>query len=201
MELDRIFIFYRDYQEFLQHTYISCLLLKLDSPQIINQRNDRKIGDVKWFFPSEIDYTKTLVGSREFITDVVNQYGLKIYPESDKISTYIKFEVLSKENIRFGRKYVMIIQFHPNSEYKYSLLTYRSGFRKKKEQPLLESFHNFEELEKKTKMRMRTRFNHDYCAVYIDTDFPFTTWIKKKKYPIHEPTRENNGDIQLSLPY
>lgn len=202
-ELERVFVFYRDYPEYKQHTYISCYLTKLDSERQFDHKANIKIGEIKWFDPNEIDYKNTLVGSREFISDILDIYNYKVNPLSDKVTTYISFEVLNRNEFskidRFGRKYNLIIQYHPNSIDKYSLITYRRGINKRGKN-LLEKFSNFEELEKKAKDRIRTRFYHGYTAIKIENDFPFKDWIMKKKYPYTQKVGIDFNGIQLNLP-
>lgn len=85
--LDRVYTVIRDYPEFRQQTFVTCYQCELLSDKKYETKPDSKVGEVRWFNFNEVDYLKTLVGSREFIVDVATRLSVHIERFWDKTTS------------------------------------------------------------------------------------------------------------------
>lgn len=203
--LERVYVVVREYPSFKQETIITCYECRLLETERQEVRFDAKIDDVKWSDLNDVDYIKTLAGSREFLVDLTKRIGIKIDPGIEKRTSNAQFRVpLNTEDKsktvkkRKGRRYTVSLQIDADVK-NYYLITYRGGVFRLGWEPKIEIFDNNESLMDKAKDRISTRFHHGYILARYDDDFPLIEWIKKRKYPI--VLEEGSQDsIQLMLP-
>ncbi len=189
--LDIIYSVIRNYPDYRQETFISCYECKLVSSEKIDTKPDNKIGETRWFNLDQVDYFKTLVGSREFLFFLARKHGIKI-DSTQKTLSYALFQVPPKGGLikksgetRRGREYVVNIQLEPDLS-NYYLVTYRRGmWHRKWQKPNIEEFPDNDQMIQRTKERVRKRFYHGYNLIDYDNDFPIIEWIRSRGYPIN----------------
>jgi len=202
--LDIIYSMVRNYPDYKQETFISCYECELVSSEKSDTKPDNKIAEVQWLSLDQVDYFKTLVGSREFLFFLARKHGIKI-DSAQKTISYALFQVppegeLGKKTIekRRGREYIVNIQLEPDLS-NYYLVTYRRGMRHRNWQPLIEEFSDNDHMIRKAKERVATRFQHGYHLIGYDDDFPIIEWIRSKGYPI-QLSKPKSTPTQLLLP-
>jgi 8-oxo-dGTP pyrophosphatase MutT (NUDIX family) len=196
--LDIVYTFVRDYPEYKQETVISCFECELLSTDRVQTKPDRKIEDVRWFRLDEIEYFKTLVGSREFLFFLAKKHKIRIETTVKKTISHASFQVPLDAEKRKGREYIVNIQLDPDLT-SYYLVTFRRGINRRNWRPMIEGFVDNDSMIKTAKKRVSTRFHHGYFLVDYDDDFPIINWIKEKGYPIQLENKKT--PFQMTLPY
>ncbi len=184
-QIERYFSYIRQYPDVQLKVTLICYLCKLKSEERSAVKLDKKVGESKWFALENIDFRKTLQGSREFLIEVSNILNIEFRPNFEKCTYLVKFIVPPESpsaNSRLGLKYSLTIQFNTNNS-QYYLISWRGGEIHFSEQLMVEEFTSYTEMISKAKKRIRDRHYHGYYLCYYDEDFPLLNWINQRKFP------------------
>ena len=159
------------YEGFRQHTVIFCYECNaLERPKGQIPR-DRKIKEVNWFALDEIDFSRVLAGSREFIWHVAQKYPVELAKHASKIAYASFVRVEPDKNIH--RFYSIVLQIDPAAERPYILTTRRGRLGLHGTgTPMLEFFSSDKEFRSRLLYHLKRRHQHGYALTNCSDNFP-----------------------------
>lgn len=168
-----------EYQDFIQHTFVYCYECKLQHRSPKNT-SDHKIKEFQWFDVEDIDFSRTLPGSREFIWYIARKHSidLKTYAPNIAYATFTRIEP-SKNMAKY---YSIVLQISPQAERPYIVTTRhgRLGWRGTGK-PFVQEFASDREARDEIIRRLKDRRSHRYALTDYSDNFPFRAFLEE--YP------------------
>jgi len=181
-----------EYERFKQHTVVLCYECKVREAGKQQVSENHKIKDLRWFKFDEIDFSRVLPGSREFIWHLAQKHSIELAVHTPMVA-YASFTLVDpSKNMR--KFYSIALQINPAAEYPY-VLTTKSGRlgQLASGRPMIEFFSSDKEARAEILKCLKARRMRGYVVNEYSGNFPFRSFL--------ETFAEAQDSIrQLSLP-
>lgn len=184
----------REYPDYLMNVNLLAYHCQLKNSERDQVTNDPKISELDWHSIFDIDYSKMLPESREFLWMICEKKGLKVGGANTK-TAHMQFEYV---DLPRHRKFYNISIDITSTEYsKYRLVRawgkinrIRMGFRE-------EQFTYFTDLKKRLIAVGNERIRHGYFVTYFTDNFPLKSWVKIQENRGHFQNKRENKQLEI----
>jgi 8-oxo-dGTP diphosphatase len=165
------------YESFTQHTVIYCYECKVRERSEGEAPEDHKIKEVRWFAFDEIDFSRVLPGSREFIWQVGKQHSIDLSGFKPTVAYAYLTHIEPSKNI--NRFYSIVLQIDPGAEYPYIVTTRRGRLGSEGPgRPMVERFVSDNEARSEILRRLKRRRQHKYLLNDYSDNFPLKDFLE-----------------------
>ena len=170
---------YWEYEQFFLKTNLMCFECRIIEDRSRFSTNDAKIKETRWWKVGDIDFSRVLPGSREFIWWIAEKNSIKLKPrQADVLSAYLRFECIDqKRNHKKFYNVAINIRKEISPHYEATRSWGRIDFPSKGN--IREVFRSDPELRKYLLPIFDKRITHGYLVRDYSTNFPFRTWLDK----------------------
>jgi ADP-ribose pyrophosphatase YjhB (NUDIX family)/predicted DNA-binding WGR domain protein len=165
------------YEGFIQYTVIYCYECRVRGRSQEEAPDDHKIKEVKWFEFDEIDFSRVLPGSREFIWHIAKKHSIDLAGYKPKIAYALLTLVEPSQNM--SRYYSITLQIEPSAEHPYTVTTTRGRLDWRGHgRPIIKTFVSDREARDEILHRLKLRRSHGYALNHYSDNFPFKAFLE-----------------------
>lgn len=164
------------YDDYLLHTVVDCYECSVSKSPEGSLPKDAKIDEVQWFTFDNIDFSRVLPGSREFIWYIAKRYAIDLTQYQPQIA-YAQFTLLEPDKNQH-KFYLIVLQIAPNAESPYFVTTrhgriaYKGAGHRE-----IKTFPSDKEAREEILKRLRLRRRHRYVLTECSDNFPFKVFL------------------------
>ena len=166
------------YEGFRQHTVIYCYEGTVRERPKEEGPKDHKIEVLKWFTFDEIDFSRVLRGSREFIWHVAREHSVELTGYVPQ-TAYASFTCIEPKEGK-EKFYSIVLQINPGSEeYPYRLVTRWGRLDTIPTRNLnIEAFSSDDKIRHRVLYHLRRRRSHGYTLTTYSDNFPLRSFLE-----------------------
>lgn len=166
-----------EYEDFRQHTVIYCYECKVRESAKEHVPTDHKVEEVRWFAFNEIDFSRVLPGSREFIWHVAKEHSIELTSYSPQIAYASFTRVEPSKNIH--RFYSIVLQIDPSAKHPYIVTIKRGRLGSSGTgSSIIETFFSDREVRDRILYRLKRRRSHGYAVSNYSDNFPLKAFLE-----------------------